>query len=90
MSNPNGLSGLSFAGSAIYQIVVPGELAAHWSDRLAGMIISSQKGKNGELQTCLTGRIRDQAELNGVLETLYGLHLSIIRVEQIDDCYESD
>ena len=90
MSNPNGLPRLSFAGPATYQILVLGELAANWSDRLAGMAITTQKGRNGKLQACLTGKIRDQAELNGVLETLYGLHLSIIRVEQIDDCYESD
>jgi len=90
MSNPNGLPRLSFAGPATYQILVLGELAANWSDRLAGMSLSIQKGEKGQLQTCLKGKIRDQAELNGVLETLYGLHLSIIKVEQTEDNSESD
>ena len=90
MSNSNGLSGLSFAGPATYQILVLGELAANWSDRLAGMSLSIQKGEKGQLQTSLKGRIRDQAELNGVLEALYGLHMSIIKVEQVEDSSESD
>ena len=33
----------------------------------------------------LVGLIRDQAELNGVFETLYGLHVTILKVEAIDD-----
>ena len=35
--------------------------------------------------TQLEGLLHDQAELSGVLETLHGLHLPIIKVEQIDD-----
>ena len=35
--------------------------------------------------TVLLGHIRDQAELRGVIETLHGLHLPILRVEQVTD-----
>lgn len=85
MSLPNSLPHLNFAGPATYQIVVQGELDASWSDRLAGMSITGETGAKGQKRTTLVGIIRDQAELSGVLETLYGLHLSIIKVEQIDD-----
>ena len=85
MSLPNGLPQLNFAGPATYQVVVQGELDASWSDRLAGMSITGETSAKGQKQTTLVGIMRDQAELSGVLETLYGLHLSIIKVEQIDD-----
>lgn len=85
MSIPSGLPYLNFAGPATYQVVVQGELDASWSDRLASMSITGETGAKGQKRTTLVGSIRDQAELSGVLETLYGLHLSIIKVEQIDD-----
>lgn len=77
--------GLNFGGPATYEIIVQGLLGSEWSDRVAGMEISDETGANGASRTRLRGPIRDQAELNGVLETLYGLHLSIIKVEQVDD-----
>jgi hypothetical protein len=35
--------------------------------------------------TTLVGRLRDQAELSGVLNSLYDLHLSILKVERVND-----
>lgn len=75
---------LNFGGPASYMIIVQGMLGDDWSDRIAGMTISSEGGTGASARTTLCGTIRDQAELNGVLETLYGLHLPIIKVEQID------
>jgi len=81
---------LRFSGPATYRIIVQGELEDHWSDRLAGMTVSHLTGNKGSAQTCLLGSIRDQAELSGVLETLHGLHMSIIKVEQVSDEFKSD
>jgi hypothetical protein len=68
-------------GPAIYRICVKGALALEWSDRLAGMqITSADAGK-----TILVGRLNDQASLSGVLATLYELHLPVSSVE----CLES-
>jgi len=39
--------------------------------------------------TTLVGRIRDQAELSGVLDTLHGMHLPIVKIERIEDEGES-
>lgn len=85
MSNHDGLPELDFGGVATYEIVVQGQLSPEWSDRLAGMSISGETGTSGKTCTTLNGNIRDQAELNGLLETLYGLHLSIIKVQRVDD-----
>ena len=73
-----------FKGAAHYRIVVAGELDARWSDRLAGLSIERTEGNDQRPHTLLTGKIRDQAELNGVLESLYGLHLPIVRLEKME------
>ena len=67
-----------------YRICVHGVLDENWSERLGGMhITTSSRGNQGSITT-LVGRIRDQAELAGVLSTLYGLHMSLLSVEYID------
>jgi hypothetical protein len=64
-----------------YRIKVKGRLDENWSDRLSGMKISSDTGADQTKVTTLIGRLRDQAELAGVLNSLYELHLSILTVE---------
>lgn len=77
--------GSMFGGSAHYRIAVHGKVPDSWRDRLAGMIISTGEGPGGASQTVLTGRLRDQAELNGVMQSLYKLHLTILDVKALDD-----
>jgi len=77
-------SSIDFAGPATYRIVVQGVLSDHWRDRLAGLAVETASPPGQAPRTTLVGRLRDQAELNGVLETLYGLHLPIIVVETVD------
>ena len=84
MSSSDDGRGSRFGGAATYRIVVQGDLSADWSERLAGLAITSSRSSS-RCRSTLVGLIRDQAELNGVLETLYGLHLPIVRVERVDD-----
>jgi hypothetical protein len=69
---------------ANYRIEVAGHLAEAWSDRLAGMRITARKRQDQTTATTLVGRLRDQAELSGVLNRLYDLHLSILKVEVVE------
>ena len=69
---------------ATYRIEVEGHLAESWSDRLAGMRITARKKSDQTTVTTLDGRLRDQAELSGVLNRLYDLHLSILKVEVVE------
>ena len=46
---------------ASYRIEVEGHLAESWSDRLAGMCITSRKRADQTTVTTMTGRLRDQA-----------------------------
>ena len=69
---------------ATYRIEVEGHLDESWSDRLAGMRITARKRADQTSVTALTGCLRDQAELSGVLNSLYDLHLSILKVEALN------
>ena len=55
---------IDFGGPAVYRIVVQGALEERWSDRFAGMAITTIDRKSGAPRTVLTGSIRDQAELS--------------------------
>jgi hypothetical protein len=48
------------------------------------MRITARKRLDQTTVTTLVGRLRDQAELSGVLNSLYGLHRSILKVEVVN------
>jgi hypothetical protein len=48
------------------------------------MKITSRERADQTTVSTLLGRIRDQAELSGVLNSLYDLHLSILKVEMVN------
>lgn len=85
MTPPDRTTDIQFGGPATYRIVVQGALDESWSDRIAGLRITSANREGAAPHTTLVGPIRDQAELSGVLDLLYGLHLPILRVEKLDD-----
>ena len=66
---------------ATYRIEVEGVIDENWTDSLAGMRISSRKRADQSTVTTLTGRLKDQAMLTGVLNGLYELHLPILSVK---------
>ncbi len=72
---------LKLGEPADYRIKIQGHLDVSWSGRLGGMQIKA--GNRGEKATVteLTGRVADQAQLIGVLNSLYELHLPILSVE---------
>jgi len=72
---------LKLCTPATYRIEVEGVLDENWTDSLAGMRISSRKRADQSTVTTLTGRLKDQAMLAGVLNGLYELHLPILSVK---------
>jgi hypothetical protein len=68
-----------------YRIRVLGFLDESYSERLGGLRImhSSLKDNVGPV-TELVGQVRDQAELAGLLNSLYELHLTLRSVEYIN------
>lgn len=67
-----------------YRIDVEGHLAESRSDYLAGMRITVRKRLDQTTMTTLVGRLKDQAELSGVLNSLYDLRMSILKVEVVN------
>ena len=67
-----------------YLIEVEGHLNESWSECLAGMHITTRKRVDQTTLTTLVGRLRDQAELTGVLNSLHDLHRPIVKVEVVN------
>jgi len=65
---------------ASYRIEVEGSLDETWSGRLGGMQIDTASRADKRPVTILTGTVRDQAVLMGVLNGLYQMHMQILSV----------
>jgi len=74
----------SFARPGNYRIRVQGFLDKKWSERLGGFYITTSK-TGVKTFTLLEGQVADQAELAGVLSTLYQRHLTLLSVEYLGD-----
>ena len=85
MSDSSNGKHLKIWAPATYRIEVEGYVDESWSDSLGGMSMTTRKGEDQSTVTTLVGRVRDQAELSGVLNTLYELHLPILSVEMLED-----
>ena len=70
-----------------YKITVNGALPEDWADWFNGMLIDIEHPKGINPQTILTCKIRDQAELNGILNWLHSMNLRLVKVVQ---CSETD
>ena len=75
---------LSFSSPAIYQIEVLGELNSGLSERMGGMQITVRKSESQKSISTLIGKIKDQAELAGILTTVYELRLPLISVKTLN------
>jgi hypothetical protein len=84
----------TFGGPGLYRIVVQGWLDPGDADRLGGMKITVDSAKQREPAATLVGRLKDQAQLSGVLNALYEMHLTILTVQalprDIDDNNEEE
>ena len=67
-------------GSDYYKIRVKGHLERHWETWFDGMILTDEP--NGE--TLLSGAIRDQAALHGVIGRLRDLGLPLLSVRRVE------
>jgi hypothetical protein len=81
MQNKSTEKPLKLGMPATYRIHVQGYLDNSRSDWLGGMGISKDSLSGQAPVTTLVGRLRDQASLIGVLNSLYELRLPILSVE---------
>ena len=84
---------LSLDKPANYSIRVQGVLDESYFDRLGDLLIKVVNQEHQNPETTLTGRVRDQAQLMGILNSLYELHLPLLSVSIItkgDDINKSE
>ena len=74
-----------FKGPAIYCIKIKGVIDQRYAGYFGDMIISTDKKEEGQTTSKLTGKIKDQADLMGVLNALYNLHLPIVSIQTLDE-----
>jgi hypothetical protein len=65
----------------VYQIRIKKQLGQYWSDWFDGLTMISEA--NGE--TALTGEVRDQAALHGLLRKVRDLQLTLISVHPMTE-----
>jgi hypothetical protein len=63
-----------------YRIVVTGELGPRYAVRFEPMHLTTRNG-----ETEIVGRVEDDAELHGILETISALGLSLVSVAPAQD-----
>ena len=62
-----------------YTLVVEGELSDELGNAFAGMTLTRKEGR-----TLLTGQVRDQAELQGLLQRISNLGLTLLSASTTD------
>lgn len=78
----------SFGGPANYRIRVRGAMNEVWKRRLPpGLTVESRPARSGErgFETTLKGPLEDEAELFGVLDSLYDWNLPLLELMKIED-----
>ena len=85
MADSRHTDGFTFGGAAVYRIVVKGRLNSNASEVLGGMRVDASIDKDDPILTTLVGRLKDQAHLAGVLNTIYEMHLPVLEVKKLDE-----
>ena len=68
----------------VYQIRIQGHLDETWIDWFSPLAAINEE--NGE--ATLTGAVRDQAELHGLLDRVFDLNLTLLSVSRTTDRFE--
>ncbi len=71
--------------SATYVIKVQGKLDAGWKDWFNGMAVTSEESDDSTTFTILTGAVRDQSALRGILSRVWDLGLTLQSVTRLDE-----
>ena len=73
-----------FTVPAVYCIKVQGAIDERYAGYFGDMVISNEKKAGDRISGMLTGSLKDQSELMGVLNALHNLHLPIVSIQTLD------
>jgi hypothetical protein len=71
--------------AATYVIKVQGKLGDQWADWFNGMTVACEERDDALLLTTLTGTVRDQSALRGILSRIWDLGLTLYSVTRLDE-----
>jgi hypothetical protein len=71
---------LRTVGGRTYQLIVEGEVSDDLLPALPGVRLDRRDGN-----TALTGFVRDQAELQGLLQRVAGLGMTLLEAKSVED-----
>jgi hypothetical protein len=71
--------------AATYVIKVQGKLDTQWTDWFNGMTVTCEESDQATLFTTLTGTVRDQSALRGILSRIWDLGLTLYSVTRLDE-----
>ena len=78
------MSATYFSAPGFYRIEVQGDVPSNKFDLFGGMrIFTSSLNEKPDRVTFLEGKVKDQSELSGILNSLYELHLSLLSVQYL-------
>ncbi len=67
-----------------YQVRLQGQISADWSDWLSDLVVTAE-GHGPVAVTALTGTVKDQAALFGLLSFIRDLGIALISVNYLPD-----
>ena len=82
-NNPNPLPRLTLTTPAAYLIRVRGQTDRNWAEYFDDFSVEVSTFPDQAAETILRGRVRDQAELVGMLHYLYYYGTTLVSVEYV-------
>ena len=76
-------SGLKRTDPVRYEIIIQGRLVEGWSDWMDDLKIVTNRNAEGTTFTALTGMVKDQAGLHGLLNRIRDLNIPLVSVQYI-------
>ncbi len=73
-----------FDSAAYYKIAFHGEISGKWAESMHGMESEVVTSCGGIRVTFLSGWLRDQAALAGVLSTAYNMGIPLLSIQRLD------
>ena len=74
-----------FSAQALYSLKVSGKVKESWNDQIGPLEISQKTTTEGNYETTLLFKTRDQAELIGFVNSIYEMHLPILALTRIEE-----
>lgn len=83
MSN---MDALRFSSPGIYRIEVVGRFPSNWDDRFGCMqVLSSSLNNSRKEVASLQGKVSDQTELAGILNSFFEINLSLLSIQYLSE-----